>query len=122
MRAVRDSRWKLIVYPKFNHQQLFDLKKDPGELRDLTAEKPAEVERLIRSLYDWQQGTSDKQPLTRRTPFKPGRSRPSASTTSSASPINGSHHGSLRSISDTAPTSWRKVNSMALSARALLQE
>lgn len=34
-RAVRDQRWKLIVYPKVNQTQLFDLKNDPDELRNL---------------------------------------------------------------------------------------
>lgn len=68
MRAVRDVRWKLIVYPQINHQQLFDLKKDPDERYDLAAQKPAEVERLTRLLYDWQEGTGDKQPLTTPNP------------------------------------------------------
>ena len=32
-RAVRDERWKLIVYPKINKRQLFDLHDDPYEMR-----------------------------------------------------------------------------------------
>ena len=34
-RAVRDDRWKLIVYPKVHKTQLFDLRDDPGEMHDL---------------------------------------------------------------------------------------
>lgn len=34
-RAVRDDRWKLIVYPRINQLQLFDLQRDPDELRNL---------------------------------------------------------------------------------------
>ena len=34
-RAVRDERWKLIVYPRINKIQLFDLKNDPAEQKDL---------------------------------------------------------------------------------------
>lgn len=34
-RAVRDDRWKLIVYPRINQLQLFDLQRDPNELRNL---------------------------------------------------------------------------------------
>jgi arylsulfatase A-like enzyme len=64
MRAVRDTRWKLIVYPQINHQELFDLRKDPDEVRNLATEQPAEVERLTRLLQEWQQRTGDKQPLT----------------------------------------------------------
>ena len=30
-RAITDGRWKLIVYPRINKTQLFDLQKDPHE-------------------------------------------------------------------------------------------
>ena len=63
MRAVRDVRWKLIVYPQIHHRELFDLKKDPYERHNLADEKPAEVERLTRLLGEWQQRTGDQQPL-----------------------------------------------------------
>ena len=45
MRAVRDSRWKLIRYPHINKSQLFDLANDAGEMNDLSAD-PAQAERL----------------------------------------------------------------------------
>jgi len=64
MRAVRDTRWKLIVYPQINHQQLFDLKKDPDEMNNLAQRKPREVERLTRLLHDWQMQTGDRQSLS----------------------------------------------------------
>jgi arylsulfatase A-like enzyme len=35
-RMVRTDRWKLIHYPKIDRTQLFDLKADPHELRDLS--------------------------------------------------------------------------------------
>lgn len=38
-RAARDDRWKLIRYPLVDKTQLFDLRNDPRELRNL-AEKP----------------------------------------------------------------------------------
>jgi arylsulfatase A-like enzyme len=63
MRAVRDARWKLIVYPQINHRQLFDLKNDPDEMSDLAPKKPREVERLTRLLRDWQAQTGDMQSL-----------------------------------------------------------
>lgn len=64
MRAVRDSRWKLILYPQIDHQELFDLKKDPDETRNLAAKNPSEVARLTRLLREWQERTGDRQPLT----------------------------------------------------------
>jgi arylsulfatase A-like enzyme len=65
MRAVRDERWKLLLYPPINHRQLFDLKADPHETNDLAAD-PAnanEIERLTRLTTDWQAKVGDKQPL-----------------------------------------------------------
>ena len=35
-RAVRDERWKLIEYPRLGRQQLFDLRQDPVEAKDLS--------------------------------------------------------------------------------------
>jgi arylsulfatase A-like enzyme len=44
-RMVRDSRWKMMWYPKLEKFQLFDLQTDPDELVNL-AEKPEQAERL----------------------------------------------------------------------------
>lgn len=43
--AVRDDQWKLIRYPKIERTQLFDLKADPFETKDLSNE-PAQASRL----------------------------------------------------------------------------
>jgi hypothetical protein len=37
-RSVRDGRFKLIVYPKIGYEQLFDLQRDPFELRNLSGD------------------------------------------------------------------------------------
>ena len=37
-RTLRDERWKLICYPRINRCQLFDLERDPWEMRDLASE------------------------------------------------------------------------------------
>jgi arylsulfatase A-like enzyme len=65
-RAVRDDRWKLIVYPQINKTQLFDLRNDPDETRDLASDPNDRgvVERLTASLRDWQRRLDDPQPLT----------------------------------------------------------
>jgi arylsulfatase A-like enzyme len=69
-RAVRDERWKLIVYPQINKTQLFDLEKDPGETKDLAAEKgmEPEVRRLTVLLKEWQTQAGDRQALTTKDP------------------------------------------------------
>lgn len=65
MRSVRDERWKLIVYPPINHRQLFDLRGDPHETRDLAgdAQYGPEIERLTALMERWQREVGDEQPL-----------------------------------------------------------
>jgi arylsulfatase A-like enzyme len=69
-RAVRDDRWKLIVYPAINRTQLFDLQNDPTETKDLAADpaRAAEVARLTKLLQNWQQQLDDRQALTTDNP------------------------------------------------------
>ena len=70
IRAVRDARWKLIVYPPINHRQLFDLESDPDETTDLAAD-PAhadEVERLTELMKAWQARVGDDLPLVSADP------------------------------------------------------
>jgi arylsulfatase A-like enzyme/predicted amidohydrolase len=64
-RAVRDDRWKLLVYPQVNKVQLFDLGHDPAERRDLSADPAHEVEvkRLLALLRERQKQFGDTQPL-----------------------------------------------------------
>ena len=69
-RAIRDDRWKLIVYPQINKTQLFDLQTDPAETHDLAAypARANEVNRLTALLEDWQQKVGDHQPLSTSKP------------------------------------------------------
>ena len=64
-RAVRTKDHKLIVYPEARVTQLFDLKKDPWEMRNL-ADKPeyAAVKRaLLERLHRFQRELEDDLPL-----------------------------------------------------------
>jgi arylsulfatase A-like enzyme len=55
-RAVRQDDWKLIVYPKINKTQMFDLSNDPDETRDLSADSShAQTVRELRDLLRKQQ-------------------------------------------------------------------
>ncbi len=66
MRAVRDDRYKLIVYPSVNHRQLFDLQDDPDELRNLIAEPryAGIATRLDALLEGWRAAMGDTVPLS----------------------------------------------------------
>ena len=44
-RMVRDTRWKLIHYPKIDRRQLFDLANDPGEVDDVS-DLPVHAQRV----------------------------------------------------------------------------
>jgi arylsulfatase A-like enzyme len=69
-RAIRDARWKLIRYPAVDVTQLFDLRADPDETRNL-ADDPAQrvrVADLLRGLARLQQHYGDDLPLTAANP------------------------------------------------------
>ncbi len=71
MRSVRDERYKLIVYSKVNHRQLFDLADDPDELRNLAAD-PAHGQTLARLeglLEGWRAALADPVPLETSNPL-----------------------------------------------------
>jgi arylsulfatase A-like enzyme len=63
VRIVRDRRFKLMYAPSKPDQRwigglgnsftLYDLVEDPGETRDVSAQFPAETERLKRELWKW---------------------------------------------------------------------
>ena len=70
MRSVRDERYKLIVYLRVNHRQLFDLADDPDELRNLAAD-PAHGQTLARMealLEGWRAALADPAPLATAAP------------------------------------------------------
>lgn len=69
-RAVRDERWKLIVYPPINKMQLFDLQNDPAETTDLSGEAvhAAELERMLALLRAEQAAAGDTLALKSEQP------------------------------------------------------
>jgi arylsulfatase A-like enzyme len=72
-RAVRDDRWKVLVYPRINRTQLFDLANDPFEMKDLSADssQEAEIKRLTALLEASQRDCGDKLPLKTENPDLP---------------------------------------------------
>ena len=69
-RAVRDGRWKLHVYPRINHQLLFDLSTDPHEMKNLAAapEHRAAVARMQVLMETWRKRLNDPYPLSVENP------------------------------------------------------
>ena len=65
-RSVRDARWKLIRYPQVDVTQLFDLRQDPHETKDLAADPrhAPRIARLTAELRRWQEQVGDTAPLT----------------------------------------------------------
>jgi len=69
-RAVRDDRWKLIVYPQINKRQLFDFQNDPSEMNDLASEpaQSGQLQRLTALLETCQRNFGDRQALATNNP------------------------------------------------------
>ena len=65
-RAVRQGRWKLILYPKIKHTQLFDLESDPDEIVNLATRKrmAKRIDEMTKLMVSWQKRVGDKLPLT----------------------------------------------------------
>jgi choline-sulfatase len=63
IRMARTDRWKYVRY-RNDGEELYDLERDPGELRNLAAEPNAAGERmrLSRELDDWMRRTADPFP------------------------------------------------------------
>ena len=61
-RMIRSDRYKLIVYPKVNKMQLFDLLEDPMETIDLSENKKhrSTIKKLTKVLREKQQSLGDK--------------------------------------------------------------
>ena len=78
-RAIRDDRFKLILYPRINKKQLFDLANDPDELHDLSGDpiQARRIEQLMARLRQWQRQIGDTTPLTSPAPQDPTFTPPS---------------------------------------------
>jgi arylsulfatase A-like enzyme len=81
-RAVRDRRWKLIRYPQVDKTQLFDLKDDPHERKDLSADpkQALRVKMMLGLMRNWQKALGDTAPLTVAKPKDPKWTPPKPSS------------------------------------------
>lgn len=67
-RVVRDGRWKLHSYLYKDFYELYDLSSDPGETRDVAAERPEIAARLSFELLRWLEENRPHRPSPREAP------------------------------------------------------
>jgi arylsulfatase A-like enzyme len=60
--AIRAGDWKLIHYYEDNRMELFNLKNDPAETKNLAATQPAKAKALREKLDAWRKETDAKAP------------------------------------------------------------
>jgi len=61
--AVREGQWKLIMHTNTNKVELYDLKNDFRETRDLSEENPEKVNKIKSLLDKFKAGTDSKNPI-----------------------------------------------------------
>ena len=60
--AIRTGDWKLIHYYEDNRMELFNLKTDPAETKNLATTQPAKTKALRKKLDAWRKETDAKAP------------------------------------------------------------
>ncbi len=60
--AVRQGDWKLVEYYEDGRRELYELRGDLGETRDLAAREPERVARLARRLEEWRREVKAPMP------------------------------------------------------------
>jgi arylsulfatase A-like enzyme len=61
--AIRMGDWKLIEFYDYGKTELYNLRNDPGEQTDLSAQEPERVKVLKEKLVEMQKETGSKRPL-----------------------------------------------------------
>jgi len=69
--SIRNGDWKLIVYYEDNALELYNLKTDPGERKNLATENKAMAQKLYKQLTQWQASVHAPIPTAANPAFKP---------------------------------------------------
>ena len=73
--AVRRGDWKLIENFEDQSLELYDLRNDPGERRNLSRQEPNRTAALARELRDWQQRVNAPRPSEANPRYDPSQAR-----------------------------------------------
>jgi hypothetical protein len=72
---VRVGDFKLVEWYEDMRAELYDLKRDPGEQRNLAQENPAKVAELVMLLHEWRKQVEAQMP-TPNPDYQPGVGTP----------------------------------------------
>ena len=61
--AIREGDWKLMEFFEDQHIELYNLKEDLSETRDLSAQESARARRLLKKLRNWRKDCDAKLPV-----------------------------------------------------------
>ena len=61
--AIRQGDWRLVEFFEDNHVELYNLKNDVGEAKDLAAERPEMARELQRKLAEWRKSVGAQMPV-----------------------------------------------------------
>lgn len=67
--AVRDGEWKLIHFYEDDHVELYNLREDPGEQRDLSSQLPRRAGAMLRDLDAWRAEVHAQKPVPVPSPW-----------------------------------------------------
>ena len=70
--AIRRGDWKLIEYYEDGRLEVYNLKDDPSESKDLAAAMPDRAAEMRKMLADWRQAVGARMP-TSNPDYRPGR-------------------------------------------------
>ncbi|MFN6108478.1 MAG: hypothetical protein ACK5EA_29000, partial [Planctomycetaceae bacterium] len=73
--AVRRGDWKLIENFEDQSLELYDLRNDPGERRNLWRQDPTRTAALARELRDWQKRVQAPRPFEANPNYDPAQAR-----------------------------------------------
>jgi arylsulfatase A-like enzyme len=60
--SIRDGDWKLIKFYDYEKVELYNLKNDPSESKDLSKQNPDKTQKLENKLIAWQNRLNAKLP------------------------------------------------------------